>query len=246
MERREFVVAAAGASLAVLGGPDVFASDTKDKSGGSVANGKIYNIVHSLTPLPFKPEKLIGISEKLIISHWENNYGASVKTLNATRKKLAEAVGNSDTPPFVLAWLKREQLMRTGSVILHGMYFGNLGGNGKCGNNLQKRLANDFGTYDAWESEFRKIGQSLGGGSGWVILGYNYQFKTIENYWSPDHLHSPPATVPLLVMDMYEHSYQMDYGAAAAKYIDAFFKNINWEQVESRLENALKIKSGII
>ena len=59
----------------------------------------------------------------------------------------------------------------------------------------------------------------LGGGSGWVVLGYNRQFETAENYWMADHMHSPATTVPLLVMDMYEHWYQMDFGAAAARYI---------------------------
>jgi Fe-Mn family superoxide dismutase len=74
------------------------------------------------------------------------------------------------------------------------------------------------------------------GGSGWVVLGYNRQFGTVENYWMADHLHSPVMTVPLLVMDMYEHSYHMDFGAAAAQYVDAFFNNINWESVLARIE----------
>jgi Fe-Mn family superoxide dismutase len=87
---------------------------------------------------------------------------------------------------------------------------------------------------DAWESEFRKIGQGLGGGSGWVVLGYNEKLKLLENYWLADHASNPPQTRPILVMDMYEHAYQMDYGAAAPKYIDAFFANIQWDAVAKR------------
>ncbi|MGI9205373.1 MAG: Fe-Mn family superoxide dismutase, partial [Woeseiaceae bacterium] len=73
------------------------------------------------------------------------------------------------------------------------------------------------------------------GGSGWVVLGYNRHFKSLENYWMADHMHSPAETVPLLVMDMYEHSYQMDFGAATARYIDAFFANINWDTAMARI-----------
>ena len=71
------------------------------------------------------------------------------------------------------------------------------------------------------------------------MLGYNVHTAQAENYWLWDHLHGPPATMPLLVMDMYEHSYQMDYGAAAAKYIDAFFQNLQWEAVSARLAAAV-------
>lgn len=132
--------------------------------------------------------------------------------------------------------------MRTGSVVLHEVYFGNLGGNGKPSSTISKLISEGFGSFETWESEFRKMAQGLGGGSGWVILGYNYEFGILDNYWSWDHMHSPAGTIPVLVMDMYEHSYQMDFGAAALKYIDAFFQNINWEIVEARIEKARGFK----
>lgn len=191
-----------------------------------------------IKPLPFDPKKLHGISEKLITSHWENNYAGSVKTLNAVNKKLSAALAEKDFPPFAYNGLKREHLMRTGSVVFHELYFGNLGGNGKAGGEIEKSLKKSFGDWNAWETEFRKIAQGLGGGSGWVILGYNYHLKRLENYWAADHMHGAAGVAPLLVMDMYEHSYQMDYGAAAAKYIDAFFQNIEWEVVNKRLGTA--------
>ena len=68
-----------------------------------------------------------------------------------------------------------------------------------------------------------------------MILGYNRHFQTLENFWMADHMHYPASTKPLLVIDMYEHSYQMDFGAATARYIDAFFNNINWETVLGRM-----------
>lgn len=186
-------------------------------------------------PLAFDPAKLNGLSEKIIRSHWENNYGGSVKALAVIKKRLSEALADKDLPPYVYNDLKREHLLRTGSVVLHEHYFDNLGGNGQAGAPERKVIADAFGSFDTWETEFRRIAAGLGGGSGWVVLGYNTYTRQLENYWLADHAHGPAATLPLLVLDMYEHSYQMDFGAAAAKYIDAFFKNIQREAVASRL-----------
>jgi Fe-Mn family superoxide dismutase len=68
-----------------------------------------------------------------------------------------------------------------------------------------------------------------------VVLGFNEKLKLLENYWLADHASNPPDTRPILIMDMYEHAYQMDYGAAAPKYIDAFFTNIHWDAVAKRI-----------
>lgn len=178
-------------------------------------------------------------------SHWENNYAGSVKTLNAVKQKLAQALADKDTPPFAYNDLKREHLLRTGSVVLHELYFDNLGGDGKADADIRKQLGEAFGTFDRWETEFRRIGMGLSGGSGWVVTAYNLHLGQIENYWLADHLHAPAASLPLLVMDMYEHSYQLDYGAAAAKYIDAFFQNIRWEIAAERLAQARAYAAAI-
>lgn len=188
-----------------------------------------------LKPLPFDPARLNGLSERMIRSHWENNYGGSVKALASVKARLALAAGDKDMPPYVYNDLKREHLVRTGSVVLHELYFENLGGNGQAGNAERQTITQAFGSFDVWETEFRRIGAGLGGGSGWVLLGFNRHTRQLENYWMADHAHAPADTVPILVMDMYEHSYQMDFGAAAAKYIDAFFLNIQWEVVAARI-----------
>lgn len=197
---------------------------------------------HKAKPLHFKPNSLNGISEKLIQSHWENNYQGSVKNLNAVRGRLAEAMTVKDLPPFVYGGLKREHLMRNGSVILHELYFDNLGGDGKYSGEIHKKIVQDFGSHDHWEAEFKRTAQSLAGGSGWVVLGYNVASASLENYWLADHMHGPMGVMPILVLDMYEHAFQMDYGAAAAKYIDAFFLNIHWLELEKRWENAHKVQ----
>jgi superoxide dismutase, Fe-Mn family len=229
--RREFLQASAAIPLLAAGGAAQSVQAAEEKSMTSTAFGH----QHAPIPLPFDPKSLKGISEKLIQSHWENNYTGASKALNLVRGRLTQAVADANTPPYVYNGLKREQLIRTGSVVLHELYFANLGGDGKASGELRNRLGASFGTYDAWETEFRKIGQGLGGGSGWVVLGYNRSLKLLENYWLADHATNPPDTTPVLVMDMYEHAYQMDYGAAAAKYIDAFFANIQWDTVAKRL-----------
>jgi Fe-Mn family superoxide dismutase len=99
-----------------------------------------FTTVHESKPLPFDHSALDGLSEKLIRSHWENNYGGSVKALNTIQQRLAGALADPDLPPFVYNDLKREHLMRTGSVVLHELYFDNLGGTGKPDASLRKAL----------------------------------------------------------------------------------------------------------
>ncbi|MGH9819866.1 MAG: superoxide dismutase [Pyrinomonadaceae bacterium] len=191
---------------------------------------------HQPKPLSFDPAKLTGISEKLIRSHHENNYTGAVKALNVVEQHLAEMGKMKDMPPYLYGDLKREELIRTGSVVLHEKYFANLGGNGKADGSALKLIQQWFGNYETWEAEFKRTGNSLGGGSGWTILGYNLHTREVHNYWSADHTSNAPFSVPLLVLDMYEHAYQMDYGAAAAKYVDAFMQNLNWDEVNRRVE----------
>lgn len=197
---------------------------------------KTFSYEHRPKKLKFKTSALKGLSEKLIVSHWENNYSGSVKALNEIRTRLSQAASAKDVPPYVYNDLKREHLMRTGSVVNHELYFDNLGGNGKPSGLIQKLLSTSFGSFDAWETEFRKIASGLAGGPGWVFLGFNRHLNLLENYWAYDHMHGPFSTHPLLVMDMYEHSYHMDYGSQAAKYVDSFFKNIDWDEVNKRAE----------
>jgi len=245
--RRDFLeaVTAVTASMSLIGA-DAMALATEESKGVSPMPDPIpaFAPIHQPRALSFDPAKLDGLSEKLIRSHWENNYGGSVKTLNAVKQRLAVALADKDTPPFVYDDLKREHLMRTGSVVFHELYFDNLGGTDAVDAYVRKAIGESFGDFATWEAEFRKIGAGLGGGSGWVVAGHNLHTGQIENYWLADHLHAPAATAPLLVMDMYEHSYQMDYGASATSYIDAFFRNIRWEMVTDRLKRASAWRSA--
>jgi Fe-Mn family superoxide dismutase len=79
---------------------------------------------------------------------------------------------------------------------------------------------------------------SLAGGSGWAVLDYSLQNGELRIYWAGNHTQSVALGAPLLVLDMFEHAYALDYGAAAAQYVDAFFANVHWEEVNRRYERA--------
>lgn len=196
---------------------------------------------HSPIPLPFKPGALSGISERLIVSHHENNYGGAVKNLNKVEQELSRI--NADTPPLVVTALRERELTFRNSKTLHELYFANLGGNGRITGGVEAALAQAYGSTATWEAHFRATGLGLGGGSGWVILAYELDSGSLRTFGSGNHSQAPALALPLLVMDMYEHSYQMDYGAAHPRYIDAFFSNIHWEEVNRRLEQAGKLRS---
>lgn len=189
---------------------------------------------HQVKPLKFDPAKLDGLSERLIRSHHENNYTGSVKALNMIEGRLAAALADPDLPPVVYGGLKREELHRTGSVILHELYFGALGGDGAAAGDVQKAIASAFGSFAAWDAEFRRTALSLAGGSGWCVLAWNTHLAGLHNYWAWDHMHQPVASIPLIALDMYEHAYHMDYGTAAARYIDAFMANLDWQAIDRR------------
>jgi Fe-Mn family superoxide dismutase len=195
-----------------------------------------YRGLNAVKPLPFDPAKLDGLSEKLIVSHHDNNYAGAVKRLNQVQQQIGSLP--KDAAPYQLGSLKREELIATNSMILHELYFANLGGGGRAKGTVTALIQAQYGGLDTWEAEFRLAGLSLGGGSGWVILSFDPYGGALHTCWAADHTHSLAGGVPLLVMDMYEHSYHMDYGANAKGYVDAFFRNINWAEVNRRAEQA--------
>src|SRR5713101_3454659 len=189
---------------------------------------------HTMKPLSCDPTKLNGLSERLIVSHYENNYGGAVKRLNAIAERLAE-LDFASAPIFVINGLKREELIATNSMILHELYFDSLGGRGSVSGVLDEALKRDFGRVDRWRAEFVSMGKALRGGAGWVLLTYSHRDRRLVNQWAADHTHALAGGTPILALDMYEHSYHMDYGAKATAYVDAFMQNINWTNASRRL-----------
>lgn len=209
----------------------LLSSPTQAKAAPAAALGD-----HELVPLPFKPAGLRGISERMITSHHQNNYGGAVRNLRAVEQDLLRVT--AATPLFLVAALRERELTFRNSKLLHEAYFGNLGGDGKCCGAIEPALRSAFGSAARWEEHFRLAGLGLGRGSGWVVLALETEGGALRIAASGSHSQALAGAAPLLVLDMYEHSYQMDYGAQVARYIDAFFANVNWAEVNRRLVRA--------
>lgn len=186
--------------------------------------------------LPFDPAALRGLSGKLLRSHHQNNYCAAVKRLNAIRAQLGTQ-SPATMPGFLLNGLKREELVASNSMVLHELYFGSLGGDGRTMTPaMELALQASFGSIGRWRDEFVAMGKALGGGSGWVLLVFQPRDGTLVNQWAADHTHALAGGVPIIALDMYEHSYHMDFGAAAGNYVDAYMENINWDAAYERYQ----------
>jgi superoxide dismutase, Fe-Mn family len=193
--------------------------------------------------LPFDAAALRGLSAKLLQSHYQNNYGGAVKRLNAIRAQLA-VTPFATAPGFVLNGLKREELIATNSMLLHELYFASLGGDGRTMvPAMALALAANFGSVERWREEFVAMGKALAGGSGWVLLTFQPREGSLVNQWAADHAQALAGGVPILALDMYEHAYALDYGAAAGAYVEAFMDNLNWAPVYERYQQAVHAAS---
>src|SRR5689334_17963039 len=190
--------------------------------------------------LPFDPTALTGLSEKPLRSHHQNNYGGAVKRLNAIRARLRE-VPAASIGGFELNGLKREERIATNSMLLHELYFDSLGTDRKAmAPAMELALAASFGSVERWRDEFVAMGKALSGGSGWVVLTFQPREGTLVNQWAADHTHALAGGVPILALDMYEHAYHIDFGAAAGTYVDAFMTNIDWPRAYARYQRAVE------
>jgi len=186
---------------------------------------------YSMKPLKCDPQRVKGMSEKLIVSHYENNYGGAVKRLNLITEQLA-GLDYSTASNFLINGLKREELIATNSMILHELFFDGLGSESAPGRELAAAIVRDFGSFERWRAEFIAMGKALAGGSGWVLLSYSPRDGKLVNQWAADHCHTLAGGQPILALDMYEHSYHIDYGAKAATYVETFMHAIRWPNAD--------------
>ena len=192
-----------------------------------------------IQPLPFDPAALHGLSERLVRSHFDNNYSGAVQRLNAIHATLS-GMQFASASSFVLNGLKREQLIATNSMLLHELHFASLGGDGgNMAPAMALALTTSFGSVERWREEFVAMGKALGGGSGWVLLVFQPRDGSLVNQWAADHTHALAGGVPLLALDMYEHAYHLDFGAQAGAWVDAFMGNLNWDAVYQRYQHAV-------
>lgn len=231
INRRNFLVKS---GAAVVAGAAMAALPASSVAQAAAVAAAASPLMVKAKPLPFDPQKIKGISEKLLISHHGNNYTGAVNRLNTIREQLLEL--NWDTAPgYIINGLKREEMIAVNSTHYHEMYFAGLGGDGPPAGQLAARISKHFGSYEAWRRQFVATGKALAGGSGWVTLSYDTRDGTLFNTWSADHAMGFVGGRPILVMDMYEHAYHMDYGAKAADYVTAYMNNINWKNAETLL-----------
>jgi Fe-Mn family superoxide dismutase len=183
--------------------------------------------------LPFDPKAVGWLSEKLLVSHHDNNYAGAVKRIDAIHAQLA-GLDWAKAPGFVVNGLKREELIAWNSASLHELYFAGLTGGAKPSAKLGAAIERDFGSMAAWATEFASVGKALGGGSGWVLLTWSGRDGRLMNQWAADHSMTLAGGTPLLALDMYEHAYAMDFGARAGAYVDAFMAHLAWDEANRR------------
>jgi Fe-Mn family superoxide dismutase len=183
--------------------------------------------------------KLIGMpgfSETLLKNHFTLYQGYVTNTnkvLDILEQMLKE--GKTATPEY--AELKRRIGWEFNGMRLHELYFENLGGNAPldAGGKLARKMAESFGGVEAWERDFRATGAMRG--IGWAVLYQDTVNGRLINFWVNEHdVGHPAGCTPVLIMDIFEHAFMLDYGLKRADYIDAFFSNIDWKPVESRLK----------
>jgi Fe-Mn family superoxide dismutase len=224
LARRDFIggaALAAGTALAATAASSFALAQTTSSTG-------LKPMSYDIKPLPFDPKNIKGLSEKLLISHYENNYSGAVKRLNILTAQLAE-LDFAKAPVFTINGLKREELIASNSMILHELYFDGLGGGGAPTGTLADAITRDFGSIERWRTEFSAMGKAIGGGSGWVLLTWSPRAGKLVNQSATDHTTTLAGGRPILALDMFEHSYHIDYGAKSAAYVDAFMDVIRWD-----------------
>jgi Fe-Mn family superoxide dismutase len=196
---------------------------------------------YSLKPIHCRPWQVNGLSQRLIESHYENNYGGALHRLNAITEAL-ESLDSATTPVDVICRLKRDESAALNCTLLHELYFASLGGDGRVVPDMMAdAITRDFGSVDRWRKEFIALASGLAGGVGWILLTYVPRDRRLINQYATDDSQSIAGAIPILALDMYEHAYHLDFGANADAYIAAFMRNIEWNAVEGRHEDAIKV-----
>ncbi|MBI2849261.1 MAG: superoxide dismutase [Chloroflexi bacterium] len=175
-----------------------------------------------------------GISKRQIDEHHDVLYKGYVNKLNEIEGKLPEAnPAEANATYSLIRELKREEVFATNAIRLHEQYFRNLGGDGVIKGAIADLIREDFGSLEKWEAEFRGLGIAA---RGWVVLAFDWEDRKLHNYLSDIHSDGVWGCGPLLILDVYEHAYFIDYGTARKSYIEAFMKNTNWDVVNERVE----------
>ena len=184
-------------------------------------------------------KQMKGISERQVDEHHSILYKGYVNKVNEIRadlEKVDRSKANQSYSWFRAA--KFEESFCLNGVKLHEAYFDNLGGKGgKADGKILQLIERDFGSYEAWEADFKASGIAA---RGWVVLAYDYDDEKLHNYSLDSHnLGGIWNAVPIVVLDTYEHAYGIDYGVKRAPYLDAFMSNLDWSVANARLKKVV-------
>lgn len=189
-----------------------------------------------MQPKPLKYKELPGLSEKQLAEHHDVLYAGYVKKTNEIRAKISGVdLTNVNATYSDLRELKVEETFALNGVKLHEAYFDNLGGKGGAAEGaIADLILRDFGSYEKWAAEFMACGMAA---RGWVVLAYDLDEKRLLNIVCDVHNQGGVwGAVPLLVLDVYEHAYFLDYATARKKYLETFMQNVDWSVANAALE----------
>lgn len=228
MDRRQFMAAAGGGALGM------FALSDAALAGAVVGQTNPGGGVHQVKPLKFAPDSLKGISQKLIELHHGRHYAGYVRKRNELEAQLTRVgPGGPDFDPRLFAGVKRDESWNASGMILHEVYFDNLGGDGQPGEGVvEQQIRASFGTIEQWMADMKAIGS---GATGWALTCYDPSDGRVHNYLVDQHQFGAVwGAIPLIALDVFEHAYYLDYGPDRASYMDAFFANLHWGRINER------------
>jgi Fe-Mn family superoxide dismutase len=189
----------------------------------------------------FNLPELKGISKKSVDEHLKL-YAGYVKHANLINEKIKEYSADSEKNAYVLGELQRRFSFEFNGMRNHEYYFLSLSEGAKpmaTDSKLKTQIEKQFGSYEAWVAMFKAIAMTRG--IGWAMLYWDNETKQLTHAWVDEqHLGQLNSCSLVLGLDMWEHSFYMDYGTNKKAYVDAFFENINWEMVERFFNYASK------
>lgn len=235
IDRRDFGAVALGAAAAtLLHDRDADAQPRRPDAGPPLSPSPAEAAIVSL---PFAPASLPGLSERMLVSHHDNNYGGAVRKLNEIRTQL----GTADPAQSGAYWslygtLKSAELAARNSAVLHQLYFANLAAGQQPPAALATMVTQRFGSMDRFRAQMLGAAKAA---NGWVVLVADGVSHTLEIVQTESHAMGAWNASPLLVLDVYEHAFAIDYGANKPGYFDAFWRNVGWNAVHERAARAL-------
>jgi len=225
LNRRQFLAAAGASGTFVLASQTGLSFAQVAKGPGGTYSAKDYGRLLGME----------GFSDILLKNHF-TLYQGYVTNTNKLLETLGQMLNDGKTGTPEYAELKRRFGWEFDGMRLHEYYFENLGGKGGLGqgSKLHRKVSEDFGSYENWEKDFKATGAMRG--IGWVVLYQDIASGRLMDCWINEHdVGHPAGCAPILILDVFEHAFMIDYGLRRADYINAFFKNIDWKAVEERL-----------